>query len=356
MKRAGWRGKRGLGALAALVLVAGCSSAKPAPARAGSCPGWTRGETLPAWPRTRALLGFGTARTADRARGEEEARATAWADIARQIEVSVQSESKLAIWDSSSGDSGQNAREELRVRTSLALDSAEIVAHCFEPETSTVFVLAALEREKFAARGGAQIRELNTHGAGELARSRELAAAGRLLEATASGHRALEAARSAEQLGRLVRAVSGGAAPPAFESSSSMAAWLRELRTGARVRVVMDAAHQTVEQAVLRAITSSGFELAGSDAAEPVAIVVSGKVEDMGISRPDFGKILISRVRVVAQVTRADTGAVIGAVDRQESGGGLTEQLAREQAQAALAKTFSAEVKGILEAALNEAR
>lgn len=343
--------------LMGLVLAAGCSAARPTGASTGSCPGWTRGDPLPGWPRTRALLGFGTANASgDRARAEQEARATAWADLARQIEVNVKAESNLAIWESSSGDSGQKASEAMSVRTSLALDSAEIVAHCYEPDSATVFVLAALERSRFAARGAAGIREANLRGERELEQARAQAAAGRVLEATGSASRALDAALEAEQLARLVRAVSGSGAPPPWTDSSTVAAFLRELRQGARVRVALDATYETVEQAVLRAITASGFALAGTDPDEAAAIVVSGRVEDLGISKPDFGKFLISRFRVVAQVIRADTGAVIGTVDRQESGGGLNEQLAREQAQSALAQTVSTDVTAILRTALNEAK
>jgi len=346
----GW--PRAVACLLAASSVCACSGVRPVVKAEPSCPGWTRGERPPEYPEKRTLMGLGMVGNVwDPTKGEEAGKAAALADLAKQLRVTVASEIHVASWEKTGAGGGTSVDEATTLKANVALQGARIASRCFDPGSATLYTLAVVELADLARRVLADIQEGNESGHKEMGLARQLAADGKHIEALPHARAALAAASEVSQLGQMVRAVSGEAAPRPFQEPSEVKTYLAELRANTRVRLTLDRSVPEVEGAVFRAVTDSGAHIARDGDGGTAALLLRGRVDDLGAARSSIGAF-VARLHAFIEVVRLDTSSVVEIIDRTDSGGGRTQSEAQSRAAAAVAATIGPDVRKALERVL----
>ncbi|MFH0900943.1 MAG: LPP20 family lipoprotein [Pseudomonadota bacterium] len=345
------------------VSLGGCGGPQSTAPRPPACPQFAQGAS-PAgeYPPERFLVGRGSASGVWSAeKGEEQARAQALNDIVSQLSANVSSELQVSQSESSLGGRQRQARSEVRetvqVDTSMVLQGARVVARCFDPAATTAYALAVVDRGELAQRVTASIVAANSRGASEAEMGVRFEGEGRMIEAIAHARSTLAAAEEVERLTAVLLAVGGAEAVSPFAPVAKAKAGLERLRVRARVRLVVMDPEGMVRESIKGELARIGIPLA-TDAAgaagteEVVVLEVRGRVEHAGSSQS--GRLVAVRLRASVEVVRAESGAVVGSVTRQEKGGGGSENTARGQAAKALAKTIAPEVARLVREELEQ--
>jgi hypothetical protein len=333
-----------------LLLTGGCAANKPIVPAGPACPAWTRGTIPDEYPRDRFLVGLGiVGHIWEPARGEEPGRTAALADIARQLRAEVRSETTVHTWERTHVDSGTRIDDEASVQSSLTLEGVQVVARCFDPQATTFYTLAVVEREALGRRLRQELEEADGRCRRALEEARRLEGAGQLLEAMAQARSALEAAAQAERFGQTLQAVEPKAAPPPFADRVTVNAYLEQLRARARVGIDAVGADAMLADAVAQAIAQSGLGVGatpgprGPGTREVLRVRV--RMEDLGSSQSRLVRgALVVRVAVRIDLIRPETGTALDTFRLERTGGGRDEASGRQRAEGELATALRAEL------------
>jgi hypothetical protein len=322
--------RRRLGSLGLAALASALTSLAGAPASAEPCPEWTRGKAPAEYPIARFVVGLGVAGgvwSADR--GEEPGRNAALADISKQLRVDVASTTVIRERESTSGGHSASVQERSSTSSALVLQGARVVARCFQPESTTFYALAVLDRGDAAARVLADIATLNKQGAGELAAARDKLKGGDPLGAVASLQAALDAAARLGLQGQILVALTGKAAPDAFATGAQ----LEEVQDQLRAQTVVSIAVADSDE-LLRAKIKDGLarhRIQSAEGADASLLTVKARAEAMDGGRTTFGASIV-RARVSLDLVRTSGGVVLLSATEEAKEGAATAEDARRKA------------------------
>jgi len=338
-----------------LGLLLACAVRKPAVWREPECPAWTRHERPAEYPADRYIVGIGAVSGIwDATRGDEPAKTAAVADIAKQLRSSVDAQIHVSEKETSGVGSLVKVEEATTLRSTLSIEGARVVARCFSPSATTAYALAVVDREEMAHRLQQGIEDANRRGTQEVASARELLGQGRTFEALSHGRAALRATGEAEESSRLFMAVAGRIAASPFQSTAAAQTFLGQIREQARVRVTVAGSSRDLHDALVRAVTESGALVAGNDdSAVSAVLILRGSVDVQPATRVFHGG-MVAKARAVVELVRTDTGSVVGAAERADSGGGRTEQDAAQRVSSTVAAAIGAEAKRLIAEAMGD--
>ncbi len=333
-------------AILALGLV-GCASAAPAPVFPG-CPSWARGEAPIQYPHSEYLVGLGIVSPAwDAASAEEGGKNAAFSDIAKQLRVEVAGQSSIS---EKTGELAQIS-DQSSVRTSAALQNAQVIGRCLDPTAGTFYLLAVVERRQLAVRTAADLKAANDIGQKAMAETKQLRSSGHIIDALTSARAARQSALDGERLSSLLRTLQGSSEIAPFATVSEIAGFESALRQEAKVRVTVEG-DSGVAAAIEEAVTRAGA-CAERGGVGRAAIEVRGQVENLGSSTSHMIRdAVIGRARGTIEIVRTDSGVTVASVVKETTGGGRSDDTAWRRAAHELAGALAREVGQAIRATL----
>jgi hypothetical protein len=302
------------------------------------------------YPPASFVVGIGSSREVwSQERAQREARTNALAEIAAQIRTQVKSSIESVQSESIAGGAGSLPALSVG-RTSLNaqsvahsaedLEGVEVAERCHEPERGELFVLAVLDRAKYAERARAEITRLDE----DVSQLVGAAAGAPPVDAARGLHRAHLLALQADTYRSNAAAVAHAAVPVLRHSAREIQSRLDAVRAS-QLRVTVSPGPEAAVAAVNRAVTGEGLSVAD------LAATAVGLHMELSV-QPTFarvgGGLHIARVQVSLRLRRSAGGPVEGQAIFEDKAGGQTFELALVRALAAVSPAIEREARGLL--------
>jgi len=324
-----------------------------ASARANAgCPDWTRSGQSPEYPRARFLVGLGVAGSVpSQAAGEEPAKTAALADMSKQIVASISSTTTVEASGSSSGGASFSVKDKSTIKSAIKLPDAQIVARCFDPQTATMYALAAVDKAVAQQRVNAAVDT-----AGQKAKSEMKAVEAALkrkapMEAVTHLQPAREGIDEVETQLVVLRAIGGtykGEAPTRGQFKDLA----RSLRSKLRVTVIaIGEGSKQVAAGIVERLTKFGVEVQTADRAAG-AVVIALEVSEKALVPSAFAAGMAAQEAANVEVKRTDTDAVIAGFQKEGRGVGRAESDARSRAFTSLTSLIGPAIENALKGPL----
>jgi hypothetical protein len=271
----------------------------------------------------RAIVGVGGA--PDGPDAPSAARRQALLEIVEQIRVRIAGDTTLRARVDGTGESW-NVDEHIRTRASAEIEGADVVDTCHEK--GTTYVLAALDRERFAVRAGERIERMKAELASLESKARASDATGFPLDAAALWFEAAAVSSRIEDLAALVEVIGQRQVPSRWTDARTLRRQGLATAGKAVVRVEVDAPAEAepLRNAAVVCLGRAGMPVAGK--ADNADAVFSLKVTLENAGRVD-GDLIVVRGTLNATMLRKHSATVSAAADGSAKGAGDSEAAAR---------------------------
>lgn len=301
--------------LTVLALIFGLATPAIATAK---CPSWTSGGghiDLIGSKHLKALEIVSD--VVSQASAKKKAQDRAFAQLAQQISVHIDSETSIRQSESTAAGNQVSMTERTELRSNLTLHSARVVDTCYDPTTLDYFLLAAVDLAVLKRTAISELKAHNTAGTAALSSARKALKKRQPLEAFSQLEEARERLKQVTHGATVVSALSKGKEPHRFATKSDLDSIASKAMKQARIQIDFADPMTNMAERLRRKITSLGIQLTSGSSA---LLRLRGSFTN---SRPTYSRRLgtyIVRVFITVDLENILTGETIKTIRREAKG------------------------------------